>query len=108
MRDWPRAAPYMKLAGDRAAAAGDADLAARHYGRALQALQHLDELHELEQPELKTLAMSHDPVSCGSARQQGVSQRPVINSDDQFSAICLYLWRARAGRAISWLCGRAL
>jgi len=28
--------------------------------------------------------MSHDAVTCGFARQQGASQRPVINRDDQF------------------------
>src|SRR5215471_1442670 len=28
--------------------------------------------------------MSHDAVTCGFAQQQGASQRPVINRDDQF------------------------
>ena len=28
--------------------------------------------------------MSYDAVTCGFARQQGASQRPVINRDDQF------------------------
>ena len=53
--DWPRAAPYLKAAGDVASAAGDGDLAARHYTRALQALQHLGRRRAAEPPELGSL-----------------------------------------------------
>jgi predicted ATPase len=40
--DWPQAVPHLRVAGDQAAAAGDPDLAARHWGRALQALRQLE------------------------------------------------------------------
>lgn len=65
--DWPQAAPFLKMAGDAAAFAGDTELAARHYARALQALQHLDRNHDLELPELGALRREMETLLKGLA-----------------------------------------
>jgi uncharacterized protein HemY len=65
--DWPQAAPYLKAAGDAAAAAGDTDLAARHYARTLQALHHLDKMQTLELPELAALRREMESLLTGIA-----------------------------------------
>jgi len=65
--DWPQAAPYLKMAGDAAASAGDSELAARHYARTLQALQHLDKVNALELPELGALRREMEALLKGLA-----------------------------------------
>jgi hypothetical protein len=65
--DWPQAAPYLKMAGDAAAWAGDSELAARHYARTLQALQHLDKVNALELPELGALRREMEALLKGLA-----------------------------------------
>jgi DNA-binding SARP family transcriptional activator len=74
--DWPRAAPYLKSAGDAAAAAGDNELAAHHYARALQALQHLDRADALELPELGALRREMEGLLSGLAPRRGRRRPP--------------------------------
>jgi predicted ATPase len=74
--DWPRAAPYLKSAGDAAAAAGDNELAARHYARALQAIQHLDRAQALELPELGALQREMEGLLSGLAPRRGRRRAP--------------------------------
>ncbi len=69
--DWPQAAPHLRLAGDQAAAAGDPDLAARHWGRALQALQHLEKTGTFSvSPALERLRDQLEAALAGLAPQR--------------------------------------